>query len=102
MSFCQILTGASTADIPTILDVGAFVKDLKNDLAIAKQLASQSNLNFKNPLKAVYHYRKHGEEFPKFLKQYSSMEAYFGPVKNYVIDRQNLSEVTTLAVSSEK
>lgn len=81
------------------LDSTTFIGELRSDLARADAIAARGGLNFKDPYKAVYHYRKHGEEFPRIIKKHgNTMEVYLGRVKNHVIDRANLRQTVRLEV----
>jgi len=93
----------SNADIRSELNklnINNFIEGVKSDLVIAERIANSGGLSFKNPYKAVYHYRKHGEEFPKQISKYgNTMEVYLGPVKNRIIDNSNLRGTEKLLVN---
>ena len=94
--------GKSATDIHSTLNNlnhSTFIQEIRSDIAKATSIASDGGLSFKDPLKAVYHYRKHGEEFPKIIRKYgNSLDVYLGPVKNHVIDRSNLRHIVKLQV----
>ena len=78
-----------------------FIQTLQSDLVTAETIARRGDLTFIDPYKAVYHYRKHGEEFPRFISKYgNTVEVYLGPVKNHVIKPSNLCERMELPVST--
>ena len=73
-----------------------FVDGVQKDLRMATDLASRGGLHFEDPLMAVYHFRKHGSEFPGFIQQFGNgIEVYLGEVKNHVFGDANLRECWT-------
>jgi hypothetical protein len=78
---------------------GKFVSDIKADLAKAQTCAERGGLHFDDPLKAVYHYRKHGADFPDVIRRGgNSVEVYLGPVRDQLFEAKNLRETCTLSV----
>lgn len=76
-----------------------FVCGIRTDLNEAMACASRGGLKFDNPLTAVYHYRKHGTDFPTAINKFgNTIEVYLDPVRNQVFDDVNLREVCTLQV----
>lgn len=73
-----------------------FMTGIQNDVRTAAQLAAGAGLHFEDPLFAVYHFRKHGSEFPKFIQPLNNgIEVYLGDVRDHVFDTGNLREVWT-------
>ena len=84
------------------MDRQSFIQGIRSDLTKAEAIAKSGDLTFKDPYKAVYHYRKHGSEFPKIISKHgNSLEVYLGPVKNRVIDRANLRQSVRLEVKRQ-
>ena len=70
----------------------AFIDNLNNDLKKAGKIANQSHLNFTDPLTAVYHYRKHGQDFPSKM---DSATFYFKKVPKQIFKENYLRETKT-------
>ena len=80
-----------------------FLKSIQSDVKKAMYYAQKGGLSFRDPLTAVYHYRKHIAKFPSELKKFgNSFEVYVGPVKKRVFDQANLCKVSTFSVSEMK
>ena len=78
---------------------GQFIQQIQQDLGKAQTLAARAGLHFEDPLIAVYHYRKHGAEFPDAIQRFGDgIEVYLGPVRNEVFNQSNLRQVHTLSV----
>ena len=93
------MANADIASTLTNMDRGRFIQEFQRDLAEATRIAQRGGLQFETPNKAVYHYRKHGAEFPKFIaKRGNEMKVYLGPVKNHVVQPKNLMETVQLSV----
>ncbi|KAI8770963.1 hypothetical protein BgiBS90_027682 [Biomphalaria glabrata] len=95
--------GRDGAELSTILNnirgpgKQTFLQNLQMDLNKATRLAESHNLSFDSPLTAVYHYRKHGNEFPKLLSKFgNSIDVYLGPVSHNIFQDCNLRERHTL------
>uniref|UniRef100_A0A914QYU9 DUF4781 domain-containing protein n=1 Tax=Panagrolaimus davidi TaxID=227884 RepID=A0A914QYU9_9BILA len=65
--------------------------DLK-DLIRATNIAKNAKLQFADPYKAVYHFRKHGHDFPSKI-QGNSMDFYLGDVPKHIIRDAHLVDV---------
>lgn len=78
----------------------SFISGIQNDLQLARGIAEKGGLHFEDPLTAVYHYRKHGPEFPKFIRKFGDrIDVYLGPTKQWIFNDSNLKETCTLQVS---
>ena len=76
------------------------VNNIQKEIDIARARAARGGLSFREPLQAVYHYRKHGREFPVEINNFGkSIKTYLGPVKNKVFDAHNAKEVSHMPVS---
>lgn len=60
-----------------------------SDLATIRNVAAGKNLKFADQFKALYHYRKHGEEFMKFCKP----EFYVGDLPGNIRVKGKLTDV---------
>jgi hypothetical protein len=107
MSIVEIVVsevkGKSGPDLTTALNhiEGAgktsFIDSINRDIKAATECAQKGGLHFESPLIAVYHYRKHGAEFPKaFMKFGNRFEVFVGPVQNEIFRDSNLREVCRL------
>lgn len=77
----------------------SFIRGIQHDVAEATRCAESAGLKFDDTLTAVYHYRKHGAEFPKAITKYGNrIDVYLGPVRDRVFNQSNLREVCTLEV----
>ena len=56
------------------MDQSKFIRDLEVDLVKTTEIARRGDLNFQDPLKAVYHFRKHGEEFPRIIHKHGAWQ----------------------------
>jgi hypothetical protein len=74
-----------------------FIKGVQSDLAVAKQIASNAKLTFANDLKAVYHYRKHGKDFPTRLPD--KIDFYLTDVPQKIFQDANLRNISCEPVS---
>ncbi|CAL4122645.1 unnamed protein product [Meganyctiphanes norvegica] len=72
-----------------------FINELKNDLNIAHQIASSANLEFSDDLAAVYHYRKHGNDFPTRILG-NDIHFYLDKVPNRIFQNGNVTKVISL------
>jgi len=87
----------SLGNLKSVQGSKTFIRGVLNDIAMAKECASKGGLNFDNPLTAVYHYRKHGADFPEFFKKSgNTLKVYVGPVKNELFQASNLRETCRL------
>uniref|UniRef100_A0A8R1E6J5 Uncharacterized protein n=1 Tax=Caenorhabditis japonica TaxID=281687 RepID=A0A8R1E6J5_CAEJA len=74
MSLVEIVAAKTKQDPGfqwTDASLSKFQNDLTKDLGRVRHIANANNVNFSDEWKALYHYRKHGEEFmsqctPKF------------------------------------
>ena len=101
-----IFTGMHDTDLTNTLNhlggagKNSFINGICKDLKKATECAQKAGLKFETPLTAVYHYRKHGDEFANFImKSGNKIEVYLGPVKNHIFSESNLRESHTLQVS---
>ncbi len=79
-----------------------FVAGISSDKQKVEGCTSQGGLQFDRPLKGVYHYRKHGEEFFNILKQNgNTVETYLGETKHDVFQPHNHRETIKLPVSGK-
>ena len=99
------ITSTSKANIPQQIkniraDYDNYVQTIKEDLKIATEIANRRDLNFKDQYKAVYHYRKHGSEFPSEINS-QPVELYLNDVPNKLITDYNLIKITNNQVRAE-
>ena len=81
------------------LDHNTFIQDLESDTAKAESIARSEGLTFEDPLKAVHHYRNHGEDFPKIiLKHGNTLEVEFDSLDGCINDGSNLLQTVELEV----
>uniref|UniRef100_A0AC35G2K5 DUF4781 domain-containing protein n=1 Tax=Panagrolaimus sp. PS1159 TaxID=55785 RepID=A0AC35G2K5_9BILA len=78
-----------------------FVKSINEDLIRATNIAKNAKLQFADPYKAVYHFRKHGHDFPSKI-QGNSMDFYLGDVPKHIIQDAHLVDVQTFDDGSIK
>ena len=77
-----------------------FIHCIQKDSLKATHITNEADLKFDDPLTAVYHFRKHGAEFPDAIKQFGNgIQVYLGNVKNDLFNESNLRQVHTLSVS---
>ncbi|CAF1069009.1 unnamed protein product [Adineta steineri] len=77
------LQGAGQAD---------FISGVQSDLAKARQIAQNANISFANDLKAVYHYRKHGNDFPTRLSD--KIDFYLSDMPHKIFKDANLTNIS--------
>jgi hypothetical protein len=77
-----------------------FIDGINKDVRVAEQLASKSDLKFADPLRAVYHFRKHGADFPSRVGTQNPIEVYLNQVPDKLITDANLVEIGTFQVIS--
>lgn len=78
-----------------------FATGIRQDIAKATECAQKAGLAFDNNLTAVYHYRKHGAEFPQAIRKFGDrIDTYLGPVRDNLFNDCNLRENVTLSVST--
>ncbi len=105
MKTIVLVAGKAGADLTSALDhiicnKEQFIRNIQQDLGKALKLAERAGLHFEDPLTAVYHYRKHGAEFPDAIQRFGDgIEVYLGPVRNELFNESNLRQVHTLSVS---
>lgn len=75
-----------------------FIENIKADISIAQRCAESAELKFADPLKAVYHFRKHGADFP--TKIISKIEFYLGEVPSKIVQDAHLFQIQKLQVKS--
>uniref|UniRef100_A0A914PDA3 DUF4781 domain-containing protein n=1 Tax=Panagrolaimus davidi TaxID=227884 RepID=A0A914PDA3_9BILA len=78
-----------------------FVKSINEDLIRATNIAKNAKYSFADPYKAVYHFRKHGHDFPSKI-QGDSMDIYLGEVPKHIIQDAHLVDVHTFDDGSIK
>jgi len=75
----------------------SFINSINLDIQAATECARKGGLHFETPLLAVYHFRKHGAEFPKAIMKFGNrFEVFIGPIRNEIFTDSNLREVCTL------
>lgn len=72
-----------------------FIAQIQNDFNIAMDIANRNGVKFENPLLAVYHYRKHGQEFASVIKN-PKIEVYLTKVPASLIQDGNLTNIETV------
>jgi hypothetical protein len=72
-----------------------FAAQIQNDLNVATSIAQRNNMKFDNPLLAVYHYRKHGEDFPAVIRN-QKIDIYLTNVPQALIQDGNLMNIETV------
>lgn len=76
------------------IQVEDFAKGIQTDLIEAMKCAEKGGLHFEDPLKAVYHYRKHGQDFPDMINKFgNNLEVYLNNTKNKIFNDNNLRHV---------
>lgn len=71
-----------------------FIIEMKNDYETANLIAKNSNIKFSDPWKAVYHYRKHGENFNN--KMPTEIKFYFGEIAKNIFKNKTMIEIKTM------
>jgi hypothetical protein len=75
-----------------------FIDAINEDQRVAVQLANQSGLEYTDPLRAVYHYRKHGPDFPSQVRLQNPIEVYLNHVPDNLITDASFVETLTFQV----
>ncbi|CAI2344255.1 unnamed protein product [Caenorhabditis sp. 36 PRJEB53466] len=91
MSLVEIVAAQAKKD-PNFARTGNvknFLATLMKDLNKVREISSSKTLSFPDEFKALYHYRKHGEEFMKFC----TPEFYLGKLPGNVQNQGNLADV---------
>lgn len=68
-----------------------FIMGMKQDYETAYRLATEAAVKFSDPWKAVYFYRKYGEEFLKNMP--SDVKFYLGNAAKNMYKKENLVPV---------
>ncbi|KAI2807891.1 hypothetical protein BLOT_005831, partial [Blomia tropicalis] len=84
----------SASELQTF-DKTKFIKGIKHDCEVAMKICQNKDLKFEDPLKAAYHYRKHGSDFPAVLKN-QKIEVYLTKVPSNIIQDGNLANIETV------
>ena len=101
--YTALLLGKTGADLTTALSniqgVGkqAFIQNIQNDMITAQSIAQRGGLEFTDPYKAVYHFYKHGSDFPNKITG-NTLNFYLGNVPDKIIRDANLIDVTKFQV----
>ncbi|KAH9501926.1 hypothetical protein DERF_012735, partial [Dermatophagoides farinae] len=105
LSIVEILTAELKKLFPNhhfqFIDKESFIWNILSDSKIAMDIASKNDVHFEDPLKAVYHYRKHGHEFPNVLKQ-NRIDVYLDKLPKHLIDITNLAQMETVTNDVDK
>lgn len=75
-----------------VINTNEFIDKIRSDCKIAMGIADQGGVGYENPLLAVYHYYKHGEEFAAVL-QNNNIEVYLDKLPAKIIQDGNLTEI---------
>jgi hypothetical protein len=75
-----------------------FISSIENDSNIANEIARRNGLKFDDPLKAVYHYRKHGDDFASVVKN-QRIDVYLTKVPASLINDGNLTNIENVNCS---
>lgn len=79
------------------IDTPSFINKLKKDYKVATKIANNKNLKFDSPLLAVYHFRKHGEEFASFIaSEQINVKVYLTIVPRKIVQDGNLTNIETV------
>lgn len=89
------LTKNLTAAQVNSLDNRTFISSVQSDFDVAMRIASDNHMKFKDPLLAIYHYRKHGEDFPSVVRN-QNIEVYLTKVPARLIQDANLTTIETV------
>ena len=71
-----------------------FIVDMKNDYETAHKLATEAAITFSDPWKAVYFYRKYGENFVKQMP--SDIKFYLGNAAKNLYKKEDLVPVDSI------
>ncbi|KAH9493196.1 hypothetical protein Btru_022190 [Bulinus truncatus] len=75
-------------------------------ILLALRAAKDNGLSFESPLLAVYHFRKYGPEFPKYIARFGDhIDVYLGPdrtVRKLYATKEDYFGVVTSTASGQK
>ncbi|CAI5444164.1 unnamed protein product [Caenorhabditis angaria] len=91
MSLIEIVAAEKHRNPEELFDA-KFVAGVSNDLEVAANLAAKNAKIFADPFSAVYHYRKHGEDFLKNC----SLDFYLGPVPEKIVLSGKLTDICNI------
>lgn len=84
-----------TLDQLNAVDMAKLSSTIRDDIAIAQKIAETNKINFRDPLLAVYHYHKHGSDFPAVLRR-QNIEVYLTKVPSAMVQDANLTSIQTI------